>query len=454
MDAVEAQKLIKAGETHTVEFKESLSLRDEIGEGVSALSNTSGGVILVGVTDNGEILGVQIGKKTIEDLANFIKINTDNHAFPKISVADVQGKSVIIIEVKESDEKPVFFRGKAYARIGKSRHQLSASEIRKLAKESGEKVYWDNKICESATLADIDEGKVKWFLKKAKFERKFEIEPEMPIREALERLELMKGEKLKNAAVLLFAKNPQRFFLQAETRCARFKGIEPVEFIDMKVFGKDIIDQRDSALEFVKEHTALHAKIVGTEREEKWEYPIEAIRESITNSICHRDYEVQSSIQVRIFDDRIEISNPGPLPAGLTVEKLKGRHESILRNPLLGKCFFLIKFVEQWGTGTNRIIKETISHGLPEPIFEDTGTSFIVTFRKYKITDAALAQLNERQRKAVEYLRTHEKITNLEYRELNPNITDRTALNDLKELVRKGIVKASGEKKHRYYSLA
>lgn len=110
-------------------------------------------------------------------------------------------------------------------------------------------------------------------MSRARHERKFDVEPETSVREALERLGLLAEGELTNAAVLLFGSNPQKFFLQAETRCARFKGTEPVEFIDMKVFGGTIIDQREDAVEFVKEHITLHAKIVGTERKEKWEYP-------------------------------------------------------------------------------------------------------------------------------------------------------------------------------------
>jgi len=164
--------------------------------------------------------------------------------------------------------------------------------------QNPEKVYLEK---------DIDENKVRWFLEKAKYERRLDINPDIPDREALERLGLARNGRLTNAAILLFGNNPQRFFLMAETRCGRFKGTEPLEFIDMKVFGKSIIDQREDAIEFVKEHIALHAKIVETERKETWEYPIEAIREAITNGICHRDYQMSSNVQVRIFDDRIEI---------------------------------------------------------------------------------------------------------------------------------------------------
>jgi ATP-dependent DNA helicase RecG len=246
---------------------------------------------------------------------------------------------------------------------------------------------------------------------------------------------------------LLFGKNPQKNFLLAETRCARFKGTEPLEFIDMKVFGGVIIDQRGDALEFVKEHIKLHAKIVGTERVEKWEYPMAAIREAITNAICHRDYETKSNVQVRIFDDRIEVWGCGFLPEPLTVEDLKKAHRSILRNPLIGKCFFLIKFIEEWGTGTNRIIKECLDYGLPEPLFEEVSGGLVVTLRK-EISEDFLRErgLNERQIKAVFSVVDKQAITNKEYQELF-TISKRTATSDLADLVDHGIFRKMGRGK-------
>jgi ATP-dependent DNA helicase RecG len=185
------------------------------------------------------------------------------------------------------------------------------------------------------------------------------------VRESLEKLDLLIDGIPTNAAILLFGRDPQKFFGHSEIRCARFKGTKPLEFIDMKVFGGNLIDQREDAVEFVKEHIKLHAKIVGLERVETWEYPIDAIREAVTNAICHRDYEECANAQVRIFDDRIEIWGCGALPEPLTVDDLKQSHRSILRNPLIGKCLFLIKFIEHWGTGTNRwkgSIHRTVFH--------------------------------------------------------------------------------------------
>jgi len=220
----------------------------------------------------------------------------------------------------------------------------------------------------------------------------------------------------------------------------------------MKVFKGNIIDQRDNAIEFVKEHIRLHAKIVGTERIEKWEYPIEAIREAITNAICHRDYEIQSNVQVRIFDDRLEVWGVGPLPQPLTLEDLRKKHESILRNPLIGKCFFLIKFIEQWGTGTNRIIKSCLEHDLPEPLFEEVSKSLVVTFRKYQVSEETMKELNKRQRNIIMYIREHGKITRSECMKLL-NTSKDTAFRELLALQKKNILIRCGKGKNIYYVL-
>ena len=228
-------------------------------------------------------------------------MHTDPQIYPEINLCPVGDKNIIEVKVKENEEKPAFFKNHAFKRVGRTNQRISTSEMRKLAKEERKRLSFDEQICEEASLEDIDEEKVKAFLKKARYERKFELDTEVSVREALEKLGLSSEGKLTNAAILLFGKNPQKYFLPAKTRCARFKGTKPLEFIDMKVFEGNIIDQREDALEFVREHIKLQAKIVGTERVEKWEYPIEAIREAITNAICHRDYEIKSNVQVRIF---------------------------------------------------------------------------------------------------------------------------------------------------------
>ena len=147
-------------------------------------------------------------------------------------------------------------------------------------------------------------------------------------------------------------------------------------------------------------------------------YSLEALSEAITNAICHRDYEIASTVQIRIFDDRIEIWGVGPLPKPLTLKDLVKKHDSVLRNPLIANSLFMIKYIEQWGTGTNRIIEACIDHGLPKPLFEILSGSLVITFRKYKITEEMIQSLNDRQKKIIEYLKEHKKITSKECSQL------------------------------------
>lgn len=442
-------------ESEKIEFKETLKLLDEIGETVSAFSNAGSGIIVVGVSDSGKVMGVHTGKNTLEELASYIKRNTDPQVYPSIKTETVENKRLILINVLESRDKPVFFKGHAYKRVGKSTLELGSSEIRKLAKDSGGRIYWDNRICEGAGLEDIDEEKVKWFLRKAKHERNFDIEEQTPVKEALERLELVKDDGLTNAAVLLFGANPQKFFLQAETRCGRFKGTKPVKpFTDMKVFGGNVIDQVDKSLNFALEHTPMKVYLAGKpEREEKYEYPPDAIREAIINAVCHRDYELSSNVQVRVFDDRIEIWGCGSLPKPLTPEDLKKKHKSILRNPLIAKCLFLIKFVEHWGTGTNDIMDMCLEWGLPEPLFEELAGDFVLTFRKYMITEESMEKLPEKEKQIVKYIQEKGKISRKECIDLLA-VSPVTAFRHFKALKKKKIIRSAGKGKNVHYALA
>ncbi|MCK4733009.1 MAG: putative DNA binding domain-containing protein, partial [Methanophagales archaeon] len=220
---MDIKELIDRGESQSVEFKESLKLKDEIGETVSAFSNLDGGTVIVGVSDRGGIPGVDIGKNTMEEFANYIKRNTDPQIFPSVKVLEIGGKNVVMVEVDESQEKPVFFKNHAYKRVGKTNQMISSSELRKLAKESGGRVYWDERVCEGASLEDID-----WEFIKNFFITRYEKFSESGIagtpEELLEALSCVKEDKPTNAGILLFGKDPQRFFRNSYIALARYKG--------------------------------------------------------------------------------------------------------------------------------------------------------------------------------------------------------------------------------------
>jgi len=453
MNAQEVLQLIRQGESETLELKLSLGELRKIVETAGAFANAFGGTILVGLSPQKEIIGVQVGTNTLESLANTIKQNTDPAVLPSISTVQVEGKQVIVLQIEENSVKPVLAYNKPFKRVGRSNHILSSSEMAKLVLES-DSTSWDAGIVEGIDLSLIGDRGVRKFLTAAVQERNLNIEPQTPIPEALEKLGLLREEKLTRAGVLLFGKYPQGEFLQSQVRCARFKGTKPLDFLDMQVIEGNLIDQVTETMRFIQKNINLSAEIKGLQREEKWEYPLPAVREAIVNAICHRDYRDPGNVQVRIFDDRLEVWNPGLLPEGLSIEDLKRPHVSRPRNKLIAHAFFLIKYIEQWGTGTIRMMEACRTADFSEPEFAEMSGSFVVSFHKLRFTKEYLEKLGltERQRRAVEYVRAKEKITNREYVDLT-GVSRPTATRDLTELVKKGILKQHGHGKGSYFEM-
>ena len=378
-------KLIGTAESTTIEWKQSLAQLNEIIESIAAFSNTQGGRILVGISNSGEAKGVLIGKDTIENLANRIAQHTEPKIHPQISVIQANEKKVIVIDVKESHDKLVLANGKPYIRVGCSTRRMGKNEYERLILEKHkEKLRFDAQVCKGAKLKDIDNSLVKEFVVRAKTERGLDLDEKSSIKEILMRLRLIKDNNLSNAAILLFGK-PQDFYPQCEVKCVRFKGTDVTgEMLDLKPINGSVINQLRDTEKFIFNHIALSAWVESgkMERREKWEYPPRAIREALANAIAHRDYWSSAKVQVRIFDDRIEFWNPGKLPEGWTVETLMKKHVSFPPNPLIAKQFFWLKYVEEVGTGTNKIIKWCREWGLSEAVFEYAASSLVVTLKK------------------------------------------------------------------------
>jgi ATP-dependent DNA helicase RecG len=195
----------------------------------------------------------------------------------------------------------------------------------------------------------------------------------------------------------------------------------------------------------IKKHMKVRFEIKGIERKDIWDYPIPAIREACINALIHRDYMDTAEIQIKIYDDRIWFWNPGKLREGLTVEMLKGDHYSKPRNKLIAMVFYYAGLIEKWGTGTKRIVELCKKQRLPEPEFKEFGDGFSVTFHKDIHNEEYLRKvgLNDRQIKAVLYVKEKGKITNKEYQEIN-KVSKPTATRDLKEIEEKGVFEKIG----------
>ncbi len=239
-------------------------------------------------------------------------------------------------------------------------------------------------------------------------------------------------------------------------RCARFKGTEPIHFIDMKVMEGNLIAQVPAAMEFIQRHISMAAEIVATqvERIDRWEYPLEALREAVINAVCHRDYCDSGNVQVRILDDRIEVWSPGLLPEGITIADLYRTHSSRPRNHRIAHAFFLINYIEQWGTGTLRMIELCKAEGLPEPEYDERSGAVVVTFKRAKATRKyhEAPEQSQRQQQALEFARQQGRLTARDYAKLL-GVSKRTANRDLMALVEKGLLQQGGKGKALYFEL-
>ncbi len=439
-------ELISGGESERVEFKPSLSQMDKIMASISAFSNNKGGTILIGVSDKGEVAGVDVGKNTLEDLANYIKRNSDPPLYPSIGTARLEGKTLLLVEVSESPEKPVFFKDKAYKRVGKSNQRIASSEIRKMAKEEKKILNWDERICEGATLEDIDEEKVKWYLEERENARNISKEIKIPVAQFLQNIKSLEGDKPTNAGILFFGKVPQRFLPNARLRVVKFKGTKVIHpTLDTANCEGTIWEMVNTAEDFIRKNIRL----LGTRteksfrREDKFEYPITALREAVVNALIHRNYLETGDVRVFIFDDRVEIINPGTFPKGVTPEKPV--HKPV--NEVISQQVYDIGFIDKYGSGIYMMNDLSEKWGNKEPYYDlhPLETKIIFESQIQESTYIEIPdELNERQKKALYFAQKKGFITRKEYVEIN-NISHETAHKELKDMVEKEFLIREGK---------
>jgi len=328
--------------------------------------------------------------------------------------------------------------------------QLYASLVQHLEHEGLLRtVPFDKAVSRGASLADISEEKLRWFLGTARKERQFALAENTPVDKALAHLNLLANGKPTHAAILLFGKNPQRFVISAEMKCAHFHGTEVSKPIpSYQIYKSNVFDQVDQAVDFVlaKLARAVGTREKGPQAPVQYELPKQVVAEAIVNAVAHRDYTSNAGVQVMLFTDRLEVWNPGELPPTLTMESLREPHPSIPHNPLIAEPLFLTHYIEKAGSGTLDMISRCRTANLPEPVFEQRAGQFVITIWKSWLTTSVLEGLglNERQKQAIAHVKKTGRISNKEYRDLT-GATDRTALRDLDELLEKGIIRKVGK---------
>ncbi|TCO01254.1 ATP-binding protein [Natronoflexus pectinivorans] len=428
-------------EKQNIEWKESW--RDEYLKWICGFANAYGGSIFIGKDDNGNIVGLKNAKKLLEDIPN--KVKDVLGIIIDVNLHETENGDCLEIIV-EAHPYPVNYKGQYHYRSGSTKQELKGNALDKfLLQKKGKR--WDGVPIPKVSTEDLKPDTFDLFRKKAVKAQRIEDDVLTDTNyHLLENLQLIENKYLKRAAILLFHPTPEKYVTGAYIKIGFFQSDDILKFQD-EVHG-NIFEQVEKTMDLLITKY-IHSSISydGLNRVEKYDYPKEAIREALLNSVSHKDYSEGVPIQISVYNDKLIFWNDAQLPENWTIEKLLTKHPSKPYNPDIANTLFRSGYIEAWGRGTIKMINDCVQFGIPKPKYFYDMSGFWVEFRKDIYSDEYLKSigLNDRQVKAINFLKNNEKITNREYQS-NFNVSRNTASRDLTELVEKGIIKASDNK--------
>ena len=416
-------------EKQNIEYKSSW--HDDYLKWICGFANAQGGRIYIGKDDAENVVGLEDYKKQMEEIPNKIKNLMGITA--EVNLLQEDGKYFIEIVVLPYTV-PISLRGRFYYRSGSVKQELTGAALYEfLLKRAGR--TWDDEIEPDATFADIDETAVNAYLVMSKEKGRLPDVEGLTIEQLFDKLRLTKDGKLKRAAIILFGKNPCRFYITSFVKIGRFvKGESDLRFQDVEE-GNLIVLLRNVLERLNHKYLVRPVEFEGIYRFDNYEYPIRAQREMLLNALIHRRY-MGAHTQIRVYDDKISIWNDGRLPEDISLEQLLKPHSSSPRNPLIADVCFRGGLIDAWGQGIDIILNSCKEAGLPEPELQENFGGFLVTLFKNKFSEEQLVKLglNQRQIKAVLYVKEKGRISNKEYQEIN-EIGKSVAIEELRILV-------------------
>jgi len=473
MNKVKVLELIQIARQHrtemtNVEFKDARGgFPESCWKSISSFSHKpGGGVIVFGIAEDRatgsiNIVGVQDLALLQEKTVSFLNEVMQNHGAFNLIILPLEDKQVLALQISETNEerKPCFNkklglpRG-ACVRDGNVDRIIIDDEMRSFIRNS-DVFKFDRTQAIQTSIDTLNLEKVGELLIKSaeKTKRKsIDSTPTIEVMKNLGIIDEFDGEdKPTVGGFLIFANTqPQNFlnFSRYIVRCVRYAGSSvATPILDKQDVGGTLDDQIDSVYQFILKNVSLRAEIVGSKRVEKYEYPPDAIRELVANAIIHRDYLItETYTQINVFSNRIEISNPGNLPPGITINNL--RDSQFSRNEIIASLLKDLDYLEEYGRGINIVLSKMAEWFLLEPIFKNTANSF-----KVVLLGSSFSELNERQIKIWHYLQKNKTITAKECTDLLPGVSRPTINKDLQNLVQVQLIKLMGAASNTYYEL-
>ncbi len=463
----ELERALAGGPGERVVFMPANPAPARLAEALVALANAHGGMVLLGVTPSGKVTGLDEGETAPATAQALVQeaglVATPPLILPLAGCLSVAGKTICVAQVPPGMPHAYNVNGRYLTRTGPTNRLLSASELTALLLSRAEAGF-EARPVPDASLADLDMEAVQAYV-----DRLPGLVGEGWQRILISRGGLTAGSVAPNdpsapvptyAGLLLFGRQPQRFLRNAQITLIRYPGATMGdEFVRQDASGS-LPEQIRRAETFVTANMRRGMRISGMARHEVTEYPLPVVREAIVNAVAHRDYAIRGDdVRVLMFSDRMEIYSPGRLPGHVTLDNLLT--ERFSRNEAIVQALSDLGFVERLGYGIDRMIAAMHDAALPAPTFEETVAGFRVTLhgRGDDLVSAEPAprwsnrRLDPRQERALAYLAEHGAITNREFRELIPDISDETVRRLLADLVDQGLIIKIGERKATYYIL-
>lgn len=393
-----ANDTLFSGESKIVEYKAQVpSNSEKYMKTVVAFANGHGGRIVFGVDDKTlDVVGMDPDTifQTIDAITNAISDSCEPRIIPDVTLQTVDDKTVIVVEIAPGKMRPYYLKSKglvdgAYVRASGTTRHVADYMLKELILE-GQNRYYDCEPCEGLTATDANIERLCDELKATALKNTLTNAEKAKIKDVTPNVLISWGVLAEqdgkvvptNAYALLTGQAKAQPIIQ----CAVFKGTDRAYFVDRREFEGPIQEQMESAYQYVLEKINRGMKIQGIYRQDVYELPPDSIRELIANSVAHRSYLEPGNIQIAIFDDRLEITSPGMLLNGVSVEKMMEGYSKI-RNRAIANAFSYMKIIEKWGSGIPRIVRECSEYGLPKPELIDFDGDFRVNMYRFTSHD-------------------------------------------------------------------
>jgi ATP-dependent DNA helicase RecG len=373
--------LIKQGESEQLEFKTDVH-KESIAKNLCAFLNADGGKVLVGVADNGDIIGINNAVAHKEEIQGYL-INSIVPDVPiTTSVEIVDQKEILIFKVWGGSKQPYIFSGSIYYRKGSKTQKATSKEISELIHDRQlSEQHWERQITLGIDFEDLDKKLIRKTITESRKNHRSSFESD-DILTFLTHYGLYVNGSFTNACVVLFAKNPSKFIPQIRVRLTEYaEGKTDDSLIRNEILEGNLFSIRDKLEKYVN---GLGIRSVFDKKRWKrqdFTFPKRALQEGIINALMHRDYSsFSSSVNISVYPDTFVISNSGKLPDDIKVKDLKKNHDSHPVNPDIAHIVFLNGLVDKLGRGTIRVVEECKDAGLRVPEWKETASGVVLTF--------------------------------------------------------------------------